>query len=230
MIRMYTLNYDRLFKNILEKEGMEIFEGFDLENLYAEGVNKCPLNIKRIIMDTKSDCYYNLHGCANWHIDETNENQLPGYQYWMTGAPNLRNSSAYIEIEKGRKLLLTNIITGYQKVQRTALSPFRQMFSAFDRDCTLADEIFVVGYSYADEHINDIIRNARRYNPQVKITLINPSFEDEQFMFKFLLNWGKVKDFIYQNQGDDVVSEQYNILPIRSTFYEFLKATNLTTA
>jgi hypothetical protein len=125
-----------------------------------------------------------------------NSNQLPDYQYLLTSAPDIETHSAVMGIEKGRKILLTNIITGYQKTQRTALSPFRQMLSAFDRDCIEADEIFIIGYSYGDEHINDIIRNARKYNSKCKITLINPSFDDEKIMFDFLLHWESLHPYI----------------------------------
>ncbi|HXB45392.1 MAG TPA: SIR2 family protein [Puia sp.] len=222
-IRMYTLNYDRLFKLLLEKDGMEIFEGFIPYNPSIGYFGRYKADIPRIQNDTESNVYYNLHGCVTWDLEAENVNQLPGYEYYLTIAPVTRTSSAVIEIEKGKKLLLANIITGYQKVQRTALAPFRQMLSAFDRDCVSADEIFIIGYSYADEHINDIIRNARKYNPAVKITLINPIFDDEKFMFDFILHWEELKGRIYDKDGNDIISEQFNVRAKQMKFSEYLE-------
>jgi SIR2-like domain len=222
IIRMYSLNYERLFKLLLENKGLEIFEGFDMQAPNLEFFNKYPVDIRRILTDINSNSFYNLHGCVNWSIDSVNDNQLPGYQYWLTDAPNMGKESAMIEIEKGRQFVLTNIISGYRKVQRTALSPFRQMFSAFDSDCFTADEIFIVGYSYGDEHINDIIRNARKSNQKTQITFINPQFDEDKIMFGYLLHWGRLKNFIFENDGEDIISRQYNVRIIKKTFNEFL--------
>ncbi|MBK5271559.1 MAG: SIR2 family protein [Bacteroidia bacterium] len=167
--------------------------------------------------------YYNLHGSAYWTIQNENSNNLPGYQYFLSGVPETNDSAATIEIESGRKLLLTNIITGYQKVQKTAISPFRQMLSAFDRDCFDANELYIIGYSFGDEHINDIIRNARKYNSDLEIILINPTFNDEQFMFDFILHWGSVRGMIYKNNGkDEIISPDYKVRVLQKRFGEFL--------
>jgi hypothetical protein len=148
---------------------------------------------------------------------------LPGYQFYLEGAPEMNNPTAIIEIERNKKHLLSNIITGYQKVLKTALSPFRQMLSAFDRDCIEADKLFIVGYSYTDEHINDIIRNARKFNPKVEIVLVNPSFDDGKFMFDFLLHWGRPTGMIYQNAGEHTItSKDFKVKIIQKTFMEFL--------
>lgn len=223
-IRMYTLNYDRVFKILLQNKKMDIFEGFDTQSAFVNYGDYLLPNIPRIVTDFNCHVYYNLHGSAYWHLKDLNNNDLPGYQYFLTSGPNIEipRHSAVIEIEKGRKILLTNIITGYQKAQRTALSPFRQMLSAFDRDCIEADEIFIIGYSYGDEHINDIIRNARKFNPKCKITLINPSFDDEKIMFAFLLHWGSVNSIIYENKGDEIFSPQFNLRVIQKKFSDFL--------
>jgi hypothetical protein len=97
------------------------------------------------------------------------------------------------------------------------------MVSAFDRDCIEADEIFIVGYSYGDEHINDIIRNARKYNDRCKICFINPTTDESKVMFDFLLHWGVPKQGIYQNDGNDtLVAKDFNVTIIKKKFGDFL--------
>jgi len=50
---------------------------------------------------------------------------------------------------------------GLSKAQKTSVSPFRQLLSAFDRDCFEANKLYIFGYSFGDERLKDIIRNAR---------------------------------------------------------------------
>jgi hypothetical protein len=222
-LRMYTLNYDRIFKILLQDEGINVFEGFDLNTSDVAVSQYLAPNLLRIVSDFDCNVFYNLHGSAYWYFTDYNQNQLPGYQFYLEGAPEMNNPSTVIEIERNKRQLLSNIITGYQKVLKTALSPFRQMLAAFDRDCIEADFLFIIGYSYADEHINDIIRNARKFNPKVEIVLINPSFDDGKFMFDFLLHWGRPTGMIYQNAGDHIItSKDYKVKIIQKTFIDFL--------
>ena len=101
------------------------------------------------------------------------------------------------------------------------------MFSAFDRDCFEADELYIIGYSFGDEHLNDIIRNARKYNREVKIIIINPTFDDKQFMFDFILHWGTPQGMIYKNIGtDEIISADFRVRIIQKQFIEYLKAAN----
>src|SRR6202035_1558321 len=87
------------------------------------------------------------------------------------------NSPASVQIEKGKTLLVTSIVTGYQKAQRGMITPFKQMQAAFDRDCCFADEIYVIGYSFGDEHINESMRTAIRHNEKLKITIVDKKKE-----------------------------------------------------
>ena len=223
VLRMYTLNYDRMFKVLLQSEGIDVFEGFELPNNEINPGDLVPPNLKKIATDFSSNVYYNLHGSAYWSIHDENENDMPGYQYFLSGLPETNDKAAIMEIEPNRKVLLTNIITGYQKVQKTSISPFRQMFAAFDRDCLEADIIYIIGYSFGDEHINDIIRNARKYNRNQEIVIINPIFNDEQFMFDFILHWGSVKGIVYKkNGGNEIISPDYKVRVVLKTFGEYL--------
>ncbi len=226
-LRMYTLNYDRMFKVLLQNDGIDVFEGFDLDGLSTKPGELIAPNINRIVTDFSCNVHYNLHGSAYWSIYNENGNDMPGYQYYLSGVPETNDKAAIIEIESNRRLLLTNIITGYQKVQKTATSPFRQMLSAFDRDCIETDVLYIIGYSFGDEHINDIIRNARKYNQKLEIIVINPTFNDEQFMFDFILHWGSPKGIIYKNEGQNViVSPDYKVQIICNKFSDFLNQTN----
>lgn len=228
-LRMYTLNYDRMFKVLLQNNQFDVFEGFELTGSAVGYSKRIPPNLPRIISDFDSHIHYNLHGCAYWKIEGHNCNGLPGYQYFLNPFPDVNRFAATIEIEKGRKLLLTNIITGFQKVQRTAISPFRQMLSAFDRDCFDAEKLYIIGYSLGDEHINDIIRNSRKYNTQLEIVLINPIFDKEKFMIDFLLHWGSTSYMNNNKEGEyETVFPKFKVRIVQKKFGDFLNELNLT--
>ena len=223
-LRMYTLNYDRMFKVLLQNSGLDVFEGFELNGTAVDFNQKIPPNLPRIISDSNSHIHYNLHGSVHWGIETHNGNNLPGYQYFLSPFVEIDNPTATIEIERGKQLLLTNLITGYQKVQRTAISPFRQMFSAFDKDCFEADRLYIVGYSFGDEHVNDIIRNARKFNNKLEIVLIDPKFDENKFALDFISHWGSSLNNLYQNGAlNEIISPEFKVRIIKKEFGIFLK-------
>lgn len=171
--RLYTLNYDRLFSVILKNRGYDIFEGDKDDKTPSR-----PFNLKKISSDFETHCHYNLHGSVFWKIDVRNHNDLPSIQYYITDSPRFvsERELPIEQIEKGKCILLTNIIGGYQKIQKTALAPFKQFSAALDRDCLFADKIVIVGYSFGDVHINNSIKTALIHNPDVKIEIIDPKF------------------------------------------------------
>ncbi|EAZ79511.1 hypothetical protein [Algoriphagus machipongonensis] len=180
ILRMFSLNYERNFKVILEKgiSGMNIFEGFEA----AADINyedRIPPNATRILTDFETHCHYNLHGSVYWDIESENENGFMAPRYFLTGYGNLTINNDYpiVQSEKGKTILISNFIAGYQKLQKSAITPFRQMKYAFDRDCITADIIYIIGYSYGDEHINSAIGEAIRNNQKVKLIFVDPSFQ-----------------------------------------------------
>jgi len=176
IVRLYTLNYDRLNKVILENRGLPVFEGFDSKTIIPYNHKIVP-NVKRIIEDTDCVCSYNLHGCSDWKLEILNnyKNYLPVLKVGTQLAFNYYDYPVF-ETEHGKPAILTNIIAGYQKTQRSALIPYKQMQASFDRDCLLADNIFIIGYSFGDEHINESIRMSLIYNSKLTIHVIDCGF------------------------------------------------------
>jgi len=179
--RLYTLNYDRLFSVLLKNSNINTFEGASF-NSGLTPTEEYDFDIKRITSDFDSDCFYNIHGSVFWKVNPRNKHGLDSVSLKINGNPNLTSNEwevPIVEMEKGKKLVVTNIISGYQKTQKLSISPFRQMQSAFDRDCLFSDKIYIIGYSFGDKHINEILRVAIKENPEVKIEIIDPTYEDE---------------------------------------------------
>jgi len=196
-LRLYTLNYDRVFKILLERNDINIFEGFDCGE-YIDHSTWLRANVPKISFDVSSNVHYNLHGSAFWHVEAYDKDQLPNAEIFLTGAPVLpiNDDHAILQIERGKTIMLTNIVTGYQKAQKSVLTPFKQMQAAFDRDCTFADDIYILGYSLGDEHINETIKTAIRHNPTLKVTIVDPFFLKNNLDFQMA-----IKLFPYKPTG-----------------------------
>lgn len=176
IVRLYTLNYDRLNKIILENKGIDVFEGFSNEVVLIHNEKLFEPRIKRIVTDTNCLCNYNLHGCTNWKLKELkNNNYLPYLKEGVHLSSNYINYPVF-KIEEGKSGIHTSIIAGYQKAQRSALSPYKQMQASFDRDCFTADNFYIIGYSFSDEHINESIKMAMIFNAKLNIYIIDYKF------------------------------------------------------
>jgi hypothetical protein len=233
ILRMYTLNYERIFKILLEKNDIEVFEGFHArQETYIGKVSRA--NIPRILSDIETNIYYNLHGSAFWQVRDLDNYQLPHAEIFDSDFPHLQmnDSPATLQIEKGKNILVTNIVTGFQKAQRGMIPPIRQMQAAFDRDCCFADELYIIGYSFHDEHINQSLKTGLRHNRNLKVKIVDPNFiknkMDEHFsihLFPFTdqsfenMRPKKVKDNLYNFHGD-------TFTVYTTTFGQFLKEQN----
>jgi len=183
VIRLYTLNYDNLFNSLLEEENIDCFDGFFVSN-----ENYSKVDIKRILLDMDSTVCYNLHGSSFWEVLSQSDIQYPEIFKRKGIHLSLNDNVSTIQMEKGKNIIISNIITGYQKVQKSAITPFRHLQSSFDKDCLIADKITIVGYSFGDEHINEAIKTALKFNDKIQIEIIDPDFIKKDMDLKYLEN------------------------------------------
>ncbi|NOQ25834.1 MAG: hypothetical protein GQ564_10775 [Bacteroidales bacterium] len=114
------------------------------------------------------------------------------------------------ETEKGKSIICNNIIAGYQKTQKSVLSPYKQMQASFDRDCLNADNIFIIGYSFSDEHINESIKMALIFNLNLRIHIIDCGFWENVYS-KYH------SEFIQISPNSENNSYSLNVRSIRNT-------------
>jgi len=199
ILRLYTLNYERIFKILLARAGLSVFEGFDCEEFVCETLRA---NVPKIFSETECHVHYNLHGSAFWEVLDLDKEQLPNPEVVLSSifALPLTNAPVSLQMEKGKTLLVTNMITGYQKAQRGMITPFKQMQATFDRDCCLADEVYVIGYSFGDEHINESLKTAVRHNPKLKIKIVDPKFIQNKMDYELALHLFPFKQESHRTQ------------------------------
>jgi hypothetical protein len=207
IVRLYTLNYDRLFSIILKIKELPVFEGANSKAEIDIEESLIPFDIKKITTDFDCNVHYNLHGSVYWGIETRNSSLMPSIKYYLNGVtmPSNQEEQPIIQAEKGKTILPTTIVTGYQKTQKISLTPFRQMFSAFDRDCMEASKIIIVGYSFGDFHINESIKIALHNNPNIEIEIIDPNFSEYGLDEKIITSFDSLpaKRVIIEKSFDD---------------------------
>ena len=221
ILRLYTLNYDNLFKSLLEEENIECFDGFyESKDDYQSSID-----VKRILSDTVSSIHYNLHGSSYWQVLSKVHSDIFSPEIVRLKGISLNSYPIFLEMEKGKTILVSNIITGYQKTQKSAITPFRQMQSAFDKDCLFADKITIIGYSFGDEHINEVIRTALRYNKKLRIEIIEPNFTKNNMDLDFTLNIFPITNQIDYEKNEENIYSYFDskIKVFNMKFLEYLK-------
>jgi NAD-dependent SIR2 family protein deacetylase len=149
-----TLNYDNAIELAGHIEGLEIDTGFDSwsntgDFSFYQG--KIP--------------FLKLHGSIDWALSNgqiAKEKPLP-FQVIEKVNPDL---------EQQRNFHPAVIFGGKNKL--TAKGPFLSLLRAFDRELSKSEVLWIIGYSFHDEHVNEFITNWFNGNPARVVRIINP--------------------------------------------------------
>lgn len=163
IIRSYTTNYDQMFVDIYKnRKPQPPFDGFILN----KNDSFWDYDLRRIQDSDSEDCYYNLHGSIFWHWRHSEDQSVEKSRFYKTESciqdrefhigSELRKDSIQ-KSNPGEPYLLSPIITGYNKLQRINQEPFNSFAHAFYHDCHKADIFIFIGFSFNDNHINNIL-------------------------------------------------------------------------
>lgn len=183
---IFTLNYDLAFEYACDELGIEYingFVGFNERNFRPEVYNydfffpgdTTEGKVRRIERVIK---YYKLHGSLNWVYKNQNKNNP--YGLYETPIELVRMKLANETNNLGDIMIYPTS----SKKEYTLNFPYSELFRKFaDRLQQPEAVLFVVGYSFYDEHVNDIIYQA----------LANPSFSLIIVDFNGTKNEGEIK-------------------------------------
>ena len=168
-LRLYSLNYDRL--PVFIAEGYKWFEGFskDKNSFMVPDPSK-------IVTDSRSNCYFNLHGSVFFWKDWSKTGSFD----WILSNDIKKysdNDPTSSTDQSGRNILHSNIITGLHKTSQVLLSPFSEFQQRFIQDCIEAETVIIIGYSFSDHHINAALKNI--FSDHKKVVIISQIEEDE---------------------------------------------------
>lgn len=169
-VNLFTLNYDLLIEKSAEEIGISLNNGFSgfhyrvfMPSIFYQDfhINNSDGNKSH----AKSMNLFKLHGSLSWKFDDSK----PPY-----GITELQYDFSE---DGGMKLFLPEcIIYPVQNKKKHSLDlPYSEMFRQFIEFVNKPNStLLVMGYSFLDEHVNDIITNA----------LTNPGFN--MIVFSFL--------------------------------------------
>lgn len=149
IVRCYSTNYDDFLIKIFGED--YVFDGFD-KNTSIEGYKR--YNNNKIITDRNCLNYYNLHGSIYWKFEYLNEYLDYVFIKNKDKVNDENNYYSPVYVNPGNYIFNTNIITGYNKLQRTSTEPYSAFMQSFQYDCQNSEIIITIGYSYNDFHIN----------------------------------------------------------------------------
>jgi len=150
-IAVLTLNYDNLF----EKVAPDLFTGFDHSGSFDPPA---------ILMREPWDLLYHLHGSIHFTMARS-DHELHEIQWCMhprkshdvhgTGR-STQNSGENVDFPT------SIIVTGLEKPQQLLREPFRTYYAQGSRLVHQADAVLVLGYGFADAHVNALLKSVRR--------------------------------------------------------------------
>ena len=168
-LNIFTTNNDLFNETALDSLNIHYINGF------GGGINKFfnPALFSYIFskrMDTSIEKYepvenmvnlYKIHGSVNWIEDNSNVNTFF----------KIREVS-YPEKLKAKKNIL--IYPTPTKQNKSLGSPYVELFREFQKKLLIPHSVlFVIGYSFSDEHVNNIIYQALATNSTINIVIIN---------------------------------------------------------
>jgi len=152
-LELFTVNYDLLFETALESLGVPYFDGFmgslrarfrtDLvEATPRDSADWLPAFLVRL---------WKLHGSVNWEWEEGERAEVV-----RLGAP----------VASGRPAAIYPSDAKYEESRRV---PFVVLQDRFRRSLQVPETLLLIsGYSWTDEHINEVLFDAARRRPRTE--------------------------------------------------------------
>lgn len=193
-LKIFTLNYDSAFEQAGDRIGAVVIDGFLFS--YNKGFKSSEFDLDIVQRERSRIHYeenfysrvfhlYKMHGSIDWRSDESDNGMI--FKDANPSSPVLiyPNSSKF---EKSFEMPFFEMVSRLQGVLRK-------------ENTTL----FIVGYGFGDAHVNRIIEESVRNNPNLEIFIIKPTIEDEN-----------IKGYI-----EDIEKGSMNVHLLGNTFDQF---------
>ena len=189
-INIFTTNNDLFNETALDSLNIHYINGFSggLDRFFNPALFNYTFS-KR--MDTSIEKFepvenmiylYKLHGSINWIEDVKNKNKFFKTKEIFTPSKKDNNVLIYPTPIKQNKSLGSPYVELFREFQIKLLEPH--------------SVLFIIGYSFSDEHVNNIIYQALAVNSTINVVIINDisdrviSESNDNRIFKI---WGNVK-------------------------------------
>ena len=148
-----TLNYDLSIEQAGHDEGIAVETGIDAWIADRRWPRQLGDGVRLL----------KLHGSIDWCWDQgtSEEGQMPMYEVVRSDSP---------ESERRAPVLVFG-----QRGKLQAEGPFLSLLAEFEAALAESDRLTVVGYSFRDAHVNDIVRRWTRADKARTIVLVDPN-------------------------------------------------------
>jgi hypothetical protein len=175
-VDIFTLNHDLLVEFLLEKNGLEFTKGFSKDNseIHYEGH---PLPTYKGNYEKFGIRLYKLHGSVDCYrfehcnVEGASYTPTGDYSYYLPGGYRARHFSVRVNPKTEEVVqdlcfdVVPQFITGKDK--RSLIDKdymYADLYERFTSTLGATDNLFVSGYSFRDEHINEILKNSEITN------------------------------------------------------------------
>lgn len=155
-IHVFTLNYDLVLERFFNAEGITNLDTGFFQGTWANGFRDSHSQASKQHSESKIH-YHKLHGSLDWY---------------KTDAGQVRCGS---EPESKEKPLL---IFGHD-TKMLSIDPFLSLLFRFKQQLDQAQYYIVVGYSFFDTYINNLMIQAVNEDTLKKLIVIDPSLKDD---------------------------------------------------
>jgi hypothetical protein len=160
---VFTLNYDLCIELALNKASVKFINGFDSTGVWSPTV----------FYDASDVRLFKLHGSLDWVDDAV-------YGLCSLQHPRHENSDT-IQGDDTRPHLIFG--TAHKL---SAREPFLTLAYHLSQRTLQTRLLAIVGYSFGDEHINQIIEQGMKKNADLRIVVVSPNADDEVKDHRFL--------------------------------------------
>ncbi len=144
-VELFTTNYDLLIERALERHHIPFFDGFvGAENAFFD-----QRSIEEDPLPARWARVWKLHGSINWHLDSAGNTVRTGVK--LSGESRLIHPS-HLKYSARRRMPYLTIID--------RMRAFLKYPSAV---------LMVCGYSFRDEHLNEVLLQAAEANPSTAV-------------------------------------------------------------
>jgi hypothetical protein len=190
-VNLFTLNHDTLLERFLQKNGVDVVDGFDQEDsLGIRRWNPRLFDCCRTHTARPTVRLYKLHGSINWRRFRPREPHKAPLNPWLEEYVGIRSNADLSQErdEQGRtheELMRARFLTGtFNKMLNYLDDVFLELHYRFHRTLDESDRLVVCGYGLGDKGINKRIIDWMVLSPESarrKMVLIDPrSFEQVQ--------------------------------------------------
>jgi len=163
-VEIFTTNYDYLFEIAFEKNGMPYFDGFI--GSFSPSFHSYSVEDDGLLKGWTK--IWKIHGSLGWEYDEKNRKFIRGNK------------------DSGKIVVYPSIF----KYDKSKKQPYVSFMDRLNRFIKIDDTVlFICGYAFGDEHINDTILNAlSKSRTSAAIVFLYDDFDENSEIVKYAID------------------------------------------